>query len=121
VKGIFDTCILIDYLNAIVDAKEEISKYHHKMISCITYMEVMVGTNDQNKGATEIWLESEFEIIAITKEISDKAIEIRKSSRIKLPDAIIYATAQINDCLLITRNTRDFSDSEPSVRVPYTL
>ncbi len=39
----------------------------------------------------------------------------------KLLDAIILATAQVNGAILITRNTHDFPAAMPGVRVPYTL
>jgi hypothetical protein len=39
----------------------------------------------------------------------------------KLPDAIIQATAEGAGRVLITRNTRDFPASTPGVRIPYTL
>jgi predicted nucleic acid-binding protein len=35
-------------------------------------------------------------------------IEIRQANRIKLPDAIIAATALQNSAILVTRNTKDF-------------
>jgi hypothetical protein len=38
-----------------------------------------------------------------------------------LPDAIIRATAEVHQSLLVTRNTRDFDPNEPGVRAPYTL
>ena len=41
--------------------------------------------------------------------------------RIKLPDAIIWATAQTNHRILITRNTKDFAKNEPGVMIPYHL
>ena len=50
-----------------------------------------------------------------------RAVQLRKTKRIKLPDAIIWATAQVHQCLLVTRNTRDFDVNEPGVRVPYAL
>jgi predicted nucleic acid-binding protein len=37
-----------------------------------------------------------------------KTIELRKKYRIKLPDAIIAATAIVHELTLITRNTPDF-------------
>jgi hypothetical protein len=46
---------------------------------------------------------------------------VRKQRKLKLPDAIILATAQTADRLLITRNTRDFPADDPSVRIPYRL
>ena len=37
-----------------------------------------------------------------------KTAAIRKTTRIKLPDALIAATALVHDLTLITRNTHDF-------------
>ena len=47
-------------------------------------------------------------IYDLDKEIIDKTIEIRRSKRIKLPDAIIAATAIVKNLILLTRNTSDF-------------
>lgn len=47
-------------------------------------------------------------IIFIDNAIADKTIELRKSYKIKLPDALIAATALIFDLVLITRNIEDF-------------
>lgn len=41
-------------------------------------------------------------ILALTDEIADKVIELRKKTRLKLPDAIIVATALIHQLKLIT-------------------
>lgn len=42
------------------------------------------------------------------KEVTRKVIELRQSTAIKLPDAIIAATALVNDLVLWTHNTDDF-------------
>jgi len=47
-------------------------------------------------------------ILPINNEIVEKTIEIRKVFRIKLPDAIIAATAMVYDMTVITGNTSDF-------------
>jgi predicted nucleic acid-binding protein len=39
----------------------------------------------------------------------------------KLMDAYVLATAQINGGILVTRNTKDFPAEMPGIRVPYTL
>jgi len=46
-----------------------------------------------------------FEILYIDDEIAHKVIELRKKYKIKLPDAIICATAIVNDAILITNDT----------------
>jgi len=48
----------------------------------------------------------------LTKEVEIETIKIRKYKKIKLPDAIIAATALVYDLTLITRNTADFKNIE---------
>lgn len=48
-------------------------------------------------------------IIELTRDVVKKTIEIRKACRIKLPDAIIAATALVHDMTLISRNDIDFN------------
>jgi len=47
-------------------------------------------------------------VFNLNEGIIIKSIEIRKTYRLKLPDAIIAATAVANDLILLTRNTKDF-------------
>lgn len=90
-KAAFDTCILIDYLNGHQGAVTAFAAYSEKLISRITWIEVMVGVAS---GA---------------------------GKRLKLPDALIYATARVENCPLLTRNTKDFEPSLPGVVVPYHI
>lgn len=53
--------------------------------------------------------------------MAESAVQIRRAQRIRLPDAIIWATAQVHDATLVTRNTKDFPPSQPGIRLPYTL
>jgi predicted nucleic acid-binding protein len=46
------------------------------------------------------------------QEVTKKVIEIRKAHSIQLPDAIIAATAVVNNLTLWTHNTHDFSNIE---------
>jgi predicted nucleic acid-binding protein len=48
--------------------------------------------------------------IFIDGAIADKTIALRKMHRIKLPDAIIAATAIVHDLTLLSRNTNDFKN-----------
>ena len=51
-------------------------------------------------------------IFDLSEEIIQKTIEIRRKVKIKLPDAIIAATAIVNGFVLLSTNDKDF------VRVP---
>ena len=47
-------------------------------------------------------------VIELEQPIKLKTADIRKAHRIKLPDAIIAATALIYDLILLSRNLADF-------------
>ena len=120
-KALFDTNILIDYLNGIEAARDEIALYAQPVISSISWMEVMVGAASD---AEEIQLRaflSRFEVVAVSLDVSERAVELRRDHRMRLPDAIIWASAFSESCLLITRNVRDFPENHPGIRVPYRL
>ncbi|NHQ86769.1 type II toxin-antitoxin system VapC family toxin [Iodobacter sp. HSC-16F04] len=120
VKALFDTNILIDYLNGHEEARNELSRYTEVAISMITWMEVMAGATDLDRLETESFLQS-FELLPVDMHVARRAVEIRQAKRVKLPDAIIWATAQENNLLLVTRNPKDFHADEPGVRIPYQL
>ncbi len=53
--------------------------------------------------------------------VAERAAALRKAHRIKLPDAIVWASAQVHAMLLVTRDTRDFPPDDPGVRIPYAV
>jgi hypothetical protein len=120
VKALFDTCILIDYLRGKSEAREEIHRYDHGAISIVTWMEVMIGADTDVERDTRAFLEG-FERIDVDNGVAERAVEVGKQRRIKLPDAIIQATAETGDMLLVTRNTKDFTADLPFVRIPYEI
>ena len=83
-------------------------------------MEVQVGTGPADQSAVDQFLRR-FTLVPIDSAVSAQAVAFRKATRLKLPDAIIWASACIEDRLLVTRNTKDFSVSDPGVRVPYAV
>ncbi len=118
-KGLFDTNILIDYLNGIEAADAEIARYRERLISVVTWMEVQAGAhNEEEADVIGIFLR-DFQLIEISRRVAREAVEIRQTERVRLPDAIIWATARTESALLITRNSKDFPKSDPGVRVPY--
>jgi predicted nucleic acid-binding protein len=118
VRALFDTNVLVDYLNAVPEARTELQRYSGKAISIITWMEVMVGASGDLEAATRVFLNG-FDVIPLDETIADRAVNLRRNRRIKLPDAIIWATAQANAMLLVTRNIKDFAADDPGVRMPY--
>ena len=118
--AVFDTNIIIDALNGIAEADVEYSRYERVLISRITWMEVLVGvTNDDSE--LRDFLETRFEIILLDVSVAETAVQLRRSHRLRLPDAIIWATARVNDAMLVTRNTKDFHPDWDGIHLPYTI
>lgn len=120
-KAVFDTNILIDYLNGVDLAKAELSKYKTKIISIITWMEVLVGVANKDEEKIIKDFLFQFQLSYLDREVSEIAIDLKRKNKIKLPDAIIWATAIKENISLITRNTKDFSATEKSIIIPYIL
>jgi predicted nucleic acid-binding protein len=120
VRAVFDTNILVDHLLGLSQAKQQIESYDSRIISVITWMEIMVGANAKSELQTKSFL-SAFTVAPISTTTAEFAVENRKKLKIKLPDAIILATAEEHECVLLTRNTKDFSESDPRIRVPYKV
>jgi hypothetical protein len=120
VKAVIDTNILVDYLRGIASAATELARYKRPAISVISWIEVMGGTTAQTEKAARAFLQT-FDLLEIDAKIAEQAVILRKTRRIKLPDAVIWATAQVHQSLLVSRNTRDFDPQDPGVRVPYTI
>ena len=127
VKALFDTNVLIDYLNAVPQARDELDRYENRSISVITWMEVLIGATPDVADATpdvadatRAFLAS-FTVTPLDDAVAERAVELRRRHGIKLPDAIIWASAETRSLLLVTRNTRDFGTDTPGVRIPYTL
>ncbi len=121
IKPVFDTNILIDALCNVDDAKEEIERYSHIYISVITWMEVLAGAKNKRQEKIIRDFLATFELIELDENVREAAINIRKKQKIKLPDAIILASAQSQNTILVTRNIKDFSAKDPSIRIPYKL
>jgi predicted nucleic acid-binding protein len=120
VNALFDTNILIDFLNEQPKARAEFARYESKAISAITWIEVMVGAPKAAEDATRGFLRG-FDLIDLDETVSSHAVALRRERKIKLPDAVIWASARAKGLLLVTRNTKDFPEGDPGVRHPYTL
>jgi predicted nucleic acid-binding protein len=122
-KGyLIDTNAIIDYLEDKLPEKAAKSIDDLSIqISVITRIELLAwprATENQLNILNDFIKASQ--ILLLNEAVSLKTIEIKKFYRIKLPDAIIAATAIVNDLALLTRNTADFEKITGLVSVdPY--
>lgn len=117
--ALFDTNILIDALKGVGRADAELERFNRRWISRITWIEVMAGAQAERTREIEVFLDF-FSVVELTEEIARRAATIRRErKKLRLPDAVIWASAQANGCILVTRNTKDFPVAMPGIRVPY--
>lgn len=119
-KALFDTNILIDFLNAVPQARDELDRYQHSAISIITWMEVLIGADTAVEAATRSFLDG-FDIIPLADDVAERAVALRREHGVKLPDAVVWASADIHSMLLVTRDRKDFPSDLPGIRVPYSF
>ena len=122
-RCVIDTNIVIYTLKGVKEAVETMKKLEEDSIE-IYYSTIVEAelfsfhelTNEQRvkiKGLLDLG-----EIIDVDSEVALKAAELRALSRenhqrkLKLPDAIVAATAFVHDAVLITRNVGDFNHLE---------
>ncbi len=119
--AVFDSNIVIDYLNGITQAKAELSQYRQAYINPITWIEAQIKAPSGLEAATRIAIDANFRCIDISEAILIESLALRRSHKLKLPDALIWACARVNGWPLVTRNTKDFPANWAGIRVPYVL
>ncbi|GMQ27560.1 type II toxin-antitoxin system VapC family toxin [Algoriphagus confluentis] len=78
------------------------------IISCITQIELLVWEQNAQEANILNDFVSAAEVLGIDHSVIKTTIEIRKRFKIKIPDALIAATAIANDLTLIGDNDKDF-------------
>ncbi len=120
-NAVFDTNVLIDYLNGSREAKDELESFDTLYISVVSWMEILVGVADGDEESEIREFLRRFHVYPVDEGVAERAVDLRRKNKIRLPDAIIWATAQHLGLLLVTRNTRDFPNNHPGIRVPYRI
>ena len=118
-KAVFDSDVLLDFLDGFPAAGAEMMRYRECCVSIISWMELMVGARTPADEETRRGFLDHFRVLPLTNRIAEEAVMLRRKHRLKLPDAIIWATATTENCLLVTRNTGDFPAKQASIRFPY--
>lgn len=122
---VFDSNIVIDALvgreSAIVELERAAVSGGQVWISRMAWIEILSKAQGRTLREVREYL-SHFAIDEIDAEIAERAATLRRERpRLRLPDALILATAMVRGRILVTRNTKDFPVSMPGIRVPYTL
>lgn len=109
-KYLVDSNILIYHLNNESLATDFLLNHIHQCaISQITYIEVLSFPFGYEQEQDVRNLLESFKIIDVNREIAVQATMNRKIKKIKVPDNIIASTAQVNNLILVTRNSSDFN------------
>jgi len=117
-KALLDSNVIIDASKGIISTQDIVSNYDYLYTSIISYVETQ-GYNFEDSEEKEIVSEilNSLEIVNLNKEIADIAIDYRKQKKIKLPDALILATAKHLNADLLTSDISDFQNIDKSVKL----
>lgn len=116
-RYLIDSNAVIEFLGGMLPSAssnrlEDIVDQNDHSLSVINQIEVL-GFNGP---VAEMQILEEFvsgtTLWPLSGEIVQRTIALRKTYKIKLPDAIIAATALTHDLILITRNVSDFNKIE---------
>jgi hypothetical protein len=115
IKYLWDTNTAIYYLQQQFPTNAEkfiddLLKKEQPVFSAITEIELLCWKTATEKD-TEVLDDfiNDALVLELERPIKLKTADIRKAHRIKLPDAIIAATALVYDLTLLSRNLSDFS------------
>ena len=66
-------------------------------------------------------IDAHFKRIELDEATLQESLNLRRTHRLKLPDAMIWASARVNGWQLVTRNTKDFPPEWAGIRLPYVI
>ena len=120
---LLDTNIVIYYFDGIFpesDRKIDVLFENNFAISVISKIEFLgwIGFKEPDLYAKAKEFIDHAVVYYVDEVIADETIRIRRENKIKIPDAIIAATAIINRCRLATANTDDFKKTGISLINP---
>lgn len=119
-KAILDTNVIIFASKGLIDIEKLLDRYDRFYISIISYMEIYGYVfQDENERRKIDNLIDNFEIIEVDFSIAQQVIQYKQTvkKKIKLPDAIILATANYLQAELITDDWDDFINIDANVKI----
>mgnify|MGYP001594034131 FL=1 len=123
---VIDTDIFIDYFRKFEKSVKFFEDVRNKdyliYFSAVSETELVSGEECNRAEVKSKLLNflSNFNKVFIDNQIAVRAGDFRRLHNIKMPDALIAATAFIMKADLITRNVNDFKDiKEITIKIPY--
>jgi len=112
---LLDTNFVINYFKGIFS--DDAAKFTDSVINDLTYVSVitrmeLLSWQSLKPKDEEVIKEFIFDstVFSLEENIITKTILLRRTNKIKLPDAIIAATAIVHNLQLITHNLKDFKN-----------
>lgn len=99
---LIDTDVFIDHLRGAVELRPGRHRLHY---SVVTRAELFAG-NTATDLATQLL--APFRELPVDREVAERAGRVAREHDLRLPDALIAATALEHDLQLSTRNVKDF-------------
>ena len=113
-RWLLDSNVLIDALAGLPHGVRVLREARQRsglsvIYSAIIRIELLGFPNlSQTEEAAIRRLLNEFEEVPISNAVIERTIQIRKAVRIKVPDALIAASAETVQAIVVTRNIADF-------------
>ncbi len=118
-NALIDTALLIDYLRGEPRAAAALDNCKHRSISVVTWLQVMMRCPPDLQEATRGFLRS-FERLSISEAIADEALKLaREHPGIEQQRALTWATANLNQLVLVTSEPIASMQAVRHVSVPY--
>jgi predicted nucleic acid-binding protein len=118
-KALFDTSILADYFRGLEKARAEIDAHADRLVSVMTCLELTSEARSDDEERAIVRFLDNFTVVDVTPEIARRAVQLRRHHALGVPDAVVFATAQAESAILVTRSSGVFPADSPGIRIPY--
>ena len=123
-KIVFDTCAVIKLLDAQYDLPSlginvDEAQFFTSVIVRMELLSKKQMTSDEERGILDFL--GDLAVIPLNEDIEKKAIELRRSTKLKLPDSIVAATSIVLDAILLTDDEHLLSLSLPGLKTQSIL
>jgi len=119
-KIFFDTCAVIKLLDEQYDLPSlginvDEAEFFTSVIVRIELLSKRQITGNEERSILDFL--NHLAVIPLTEQIENKAIELRRSTTLRLPDSIVAATSIVLDAILLTDDKQLLNLSRPGLRM----